>query len=156
MTSKKKANNKVVSEPASPKEPALSVWSFLSLFCLEGMTVQFFFTMKIVLVDKEIATLALSLVFFLIFVIGYFAFLRQAKMNRLLLIISGSLLLTTNLVLVVVYLCLGEKAWNVIFYGLSSLLISSVFPLVDYWLTWSPLAQSQHPAGTSPKEKKKL
>lgn len=112
--------------------------------------------MKIVLVDKEIATLALSLVFFLLFLIGYFAFLRQAKMNRLLLIISGSLLLTTNLVLVVVYLCLGEKAWNVIFYGLSSLLISSVFPLVDYWLAWSPLVQSQHPVGTSPKEKKKL
>lgn len=112
--------------------------------------------MKIVLVDKEIATLALSLVFFLIFVIGYFAFLRQAKMNRLLLIISGSLLLVTNLALVVVYLCLGEKVGNVIFYGLSSLLISSVFPLADYWLTCSPLTQSQPPAGTSPKEKKKL
>jgi hypothetical protein len=151
----KKANNKVVAEPASQKEPVLSVWSFLSLFCLEGLTVQFFFTMKIVLVDKEIATLALSLVFFLIFVIGYFAFLRKSKMNRLLLIISGSLLLVTNLVLVVVYLCLGEKAWNVIFYGLSSLLISSVFPLVDYWLTYPPLAQSRHLVGATSKEKKK-
>ena len=110
--------------------------------------------MKIVLVDKEIATLALSLVFFLLFLIGYFAFLRQAKMN-VFCSHSGSLLLTTT-GFVVVYLCLGEKAWNVIFYGLSSLLISSVFPLVDYWLAWSPLVQSQHPVGTSPKEKKKL
>lgn len=155
MTSKKKANNKVVSEPVSPKEPLLSAWSFLSLFCLAGMTVQFFFTMKIVLVDKEIATLALSLVFFFVFVVGYFAFLRPAKMTKLLLIVSGSVILLLSLTLTIVYLCLGEKPSNVVFYGLAAMFVSSAFPWSAYLLTLSTRLCRNGLPNSRPKDGKK-
>jgi hypothetical protein len=148
MTKTNKKTNKVTLKPTRFSQTEFSFPSLISICCIAGLTVQFFFTMKIILIDKEIATLALSLLFVLIFVIGYFAFSRDVKITKRLLIIELCCVFGIGVLLTVIYLFQGLKLADTLFFGIGTFALCSIFPLTNYWLT---IKNDFLPAASAPK-----
>jgi hypothetical protein len=85
MTSNKRTKT-TISETGKPVKTEMhpkssSTFKILSFVCLIGALSQSVLSFKIVFIDKEFATLALSLVFFVVFSIFYFLFLVHSPVE---------------------------------------------------------------------------
>jgi hypothetical protein len=134
MTSKSKKNNnyKAVEEagdtvPAAPDPLAAEL---MDIVCLLGAFSQLFLSFKIIFVDREFPTLALSLVFFILFCYGYFSIASHTVSTK------KWFLIQTILILVVDVLCFGimaivlDKKAEIITAGIGALAFGEALPLV--------------------------
>jgi hypothetical protein len=131
----KKANSqkKAVVLP-SPKQ-GISFAEAVSWVSLVGATVQLFLSLKILIVDKEFATLALSFVFFLAFVVLYFFFSRKVIYGKKEIWIELSLITGVSLVLLFSLFFTGLSFQIVALLFVSTITLNGGFPLTNYWLT---------------------
>jgi hypothetical protein len=84
--------------------------------------------------DKEFATLALSFVFFLVFVVLYFFFSRKVIYGKKEIFIDLSFLALASLILFIAFLFTGVPLSTNIFLLVFTLLLDGCFPLVNFFL----------------------
>lgn len=135
MTSKKRTNNKTIkAKPAPQVSGGVSFSQAVSWVSLLGAAVQLYLSLKILVSDKEFATLALSFVFFLVFVVLYFFFSRKVIYGKKEIFIDLSFLAVASLILFIAFLFTGVPLSTNIFLLVFTLLLDGCFPLVSFFL----------------------
>lgn len=127
-TNKKTNKEQAVQETVPSSNPLTS--QLIALVCLIGAFSQLLLSFKIIFVDREFPTLALSLVFFIAFAYGFFAAASKAEFSKkwflVQLIVVGSL----DFVCFGLMAILMDKKAEIITAGIGALAFVEALPLV--------------------------
>jgi arginine exporter protein ArgO len=137
MTSKSKKNNNFKMaekvDEAVPVTPDPLAAELMDIVCLLGTFSQIFLSFKIIFVDREFPTLALSLVFFILFCYGYFSIASHVTLTKKWFLIQAVLILVVDVLCFGIMAIVLDKKAEIVTAGIGSFAFAEALPFV-LWL----------------------
>jgi uncharacterized membrane protein len=127
-TNKKTNKEQAVQETVPSSNPLTS--QLIALVCLIGAFSQLLLSFKIIFVDREFPTLALSLVFFIIFTYGFFTAVSKTEFTKKWFLIQLIVVISLDVVCFGLMAILMDKKAEIITAGIGALAFTEALPLV--------------------------
>jgi len=130
MTSKSKKNNNsgTVQEAGQSFSPL--ALQLIAIVCLTGAFSQLLLSFKIIFVDREFPTLALSLVFFIAFAYGFFSASNKTEYSKRWFLIQLIVVVSLDVVCFGLMAIFLDKKAEIITAGIGALAFTETLPLV--------------------------